>query len=184
MVAAAALRPPPYLPLFRPTQTIPQDTRSSASDSGASSADPEDDSRSPSAFSIRKPSASPSSDRDYFSGSSSKKLPSPSSDSDAYTAKLNGSITQVPEMSPSSIMPPTGIIPRWIPPFHGFGDSSSWRDLWMRPPITLAAPAPDQNEPIDLSVRSSKDTKLSNPASPVREESVKPVVPLDLSLDR
>lgn len=170
-IAAAAnlLRPNSYLPLFRsPLQG--RETRSSESDSGASSADPEDDIRSASALSYRKPSASPSSDRDYFSSSSSKKLPSPASDSECWTRrKTVNAIFHPPPASPASlpsVSPGGGLttIPRWLPSsnYHqGFGDPSVWKDLWLKGP--LAAPAPEQDEPIDLSIRSVKLT--SSPKS-------------------
>lgn len=193
-IAAAAnlLRPNPYLPLFRnPLQA--RETRSSESDSGASSADPEDDLRSASALSYRKPSASPSSDRDYFSSSSSKKLPSPASDSECWSRKKTiHTLFHPPPASPASlpsVSPGGGIMPRWLPPYQGFGDPSAWKDLWLRGPV--AAPAPEQEQPIDLSVRSVRLTSDdvhsdSEPELSIDvgvDEPVKPV-PLDLTLDR
>lgn len=89
--AASLLRPHPYLsPLFRPTPstTIPsQDSKSSESDSGASSADIEDDSR---LIGQNKFLISPGSDKDYFSSSSSKMQSSTASDSEFFARKKTG----------------------------------------------------------------------------------------------
>lgn len=191
-VAANLLRPNPYLPLFR-NPSVSRDVRSSESDSGASSADPDDDIRSASALSYRKPSASPSSDRDYFSSSSSKKLPSPASDSECTARKkIASALAHPPPGSPVSLpaVSPGGVAPRWLPPYQGFGDPSAWRDLWLRGPITVAAPAPEQQEPIDLSVKSDQSSPklISDSEQELNidvgvEDPVKPV-PLDLTLDR
>lgn len=241
-LAASSIRPPPFLPLFR-TQTLSSDTKSSASDSGASSGDPEEDTRSPSAFS-RKPPSSPLSERDFIT---SKKLPSPLSDNDfmnkfsssneflnkfpnsneflnklpngneflnkfpnsnellnkfsngneflnkfpngnEFLTKFPNSFVQLPAVAPAplSLLPPNGIIPNWLPPFQGLGNPSAWRDLWLKPQITPASPAPDQDEPIDLSVKpkvQSEDKLDNSPKQTSIEESVKQV-PLDLTLER
>ncbi|KAJ8929672.1 hypothetical protein NQ314_017615 [Rhamnusium bicolor] len=200
--AANLLRPHPYLtPLFRnPPTTIPhtaRDTsgRSSESDSGASSADPEDDMRSISALSYLKPSASPSSDRDYYSNSSLKKLPSPASDSECFTRrKFVSALNHAPSVSPASLpsVSPSGLVPKWLPPLAGIGDPSAWRELWLRAPPTVAAPAPDQDQPIDLSVKPPSDcTPPQLNSDSEHELSIdvgvdEPVksVPLDLTLDR
>lgn len=189
-VAAASnlLRPHPYLPLFR-NIPVTRDARSSESDSGASSADPEDEMRSSSALSYLKVSASPSSERDYFM-SSSKKLSSPASDSECLSRReMSATTSHAIPRSPASLpaISPGGMVPRWLPPLQGVGDPAMWRDLWLRGPITLAAPAPDQEEPIDLSVRSSSpkvnhEVQLDNEIR-VNDEPVKSV-PLDLTLDR
>lgn len=197
LAAAAAsnlLRPHPYLPLFR-NIPVTRDARSSESDSGASSADPEDELRSSSSLSYLKVSASPSSERDYFS-SSSKKLPSPASDSECLLRReIATAASQAIPRSPASLpaISPGGMVPRWLPPLPNVGDPSLWRDLWLRGPFTVAAPAPDQEEPIDLSVRSSSPSvnhqvQLDNETEirvdvDVNEEPVKSV-PLDLTLDR
>lgn len=210
-IAAAAnlLRPHPYLtPLFRnpPTTTHHhhhgRDTRSSESDSGASSADPEDDLRSTSALSYLKPSTSPSSDRDYYSSSSGKKLTSPSiSDTECIARRK---FVTAAARAPSSISPaslpsvsPSSVVPKWFPPLQGISDPAAWRELWLRGPATIPArPAPDDDEqPIDLSVKQ----QTFNSATPAADEDnddeqelsidvgvdepVKPV-PLDLTLDR
>ncbi|KAJ8925086.1 hypothetical protein NQ315_001258 [Exocentrus adspersus] len=195
--AASLLRPHPYLsPLFRnhpPPTTLPtptRDARSSESDSGASSADPDDELRSASALSYLK-AASPSSDRDYYSNSSAKKLPSPSSDSECFTrrkavAGLSPSPASLPSVSPGG-----GAVSKWLPPLQGIGDPAAWRELWLRAaPPPVAAPAPDQDQPIDLSVKGQSE-RGSNSDSDEHELSIdvgvdEPVksLPLDLTLDR
>lgn len=193
-VAAASnlLRPHPYLPLFR-NLPVTRDARSSESDSGASSADPEDEMRSSSSLSYLKVSASPSSERDYFSGSS-KKLPSPASDNECLSRReIAAAASHAIPRSPASLpaISPGGMVPRWLPPLQGVADPAMWRDLWLRGPFTVAAPAPDQEEPIDLSVRSSspqvnREVQLDNEIRvdvDVNDEPVKSV-PLDLTLDR
>lgn len=214
MMAAGLLRPHPYLPLFRnpiPTQV---DSKSSESDSGASSADPEDDLRSASALACR-PVASPFSDRgDYFHQHHTKKLPSPSSDNECFARrKLSASITLALPASPASLpsvspgggaalpglpsFPANGIGNRWlIPPFHALPDPSSWRDLWLKGPA-IADPEPtSQEQPIDLSVKSSLERNSTTPPPSAHsegsehelsidvgvEDSIK-TVPLDLSLE-
>ncbi|XP_022903645.1 protein embryonic gonad-like [Onthophagus taurus] len=199
-IAAAAnlLRPHPYLPMFRNPQ-LSRDTRSSESDSGASSADPEDDLRSTSSLGYMKLSSSPSSERDWSSsGSSSKKIPASVSDTECFSRrKFVGSLNNVPPASPSSLpaTSPSGIVPRWLPPTQTTADPALWRDLWIRAPLTIATQALNQEEPIDLSLKDKKE-----PTPPSRapidgsssselsievcvEESVKSV-PLDLTLDR
>ncbi|RZC41077.1 hypothetical protein BDFB_012192 [Asbolus verrucosus] len=188
--AAGLLRPHPYLtPLFHsPTnRTASRDTKSSESDSGASSADPEDEVRSSSAFSYLKPS----SDRDYFSV---KKLPSPASDSECFDRrKFISALVNAPSVSPASLpsISPGGGFPKWLPPFQGFNDPAAWRELWTRGPPTNAEPAPVQIEPIDLSVKAPQLVATLPPTDSDQElcidvgvdEPVKPV-PLDLTLDR
>ncbi|KAL3275759.1 hypothetical protein HHI36_020504 [Cryptolaemus montrouzieri] len=192
--AAGLLRPHPYLtPLFRPTPTTTtQETRSSESDSGASSVDIEDDSKSSCRVSYVKPSTSPSSDRDYFSGSSSKKHSSPASDSE-YFARRKLATLPIPSISPSSLpsVSPSGIAPKWFPTVPPFSDPSSWRDLWLRVPPPVATPAPNQEQPIDLSLKSQvpilsrvkSESEHSINIDVGIEEHVKSV-PLDLTLDR
>lgn len=192
-IAAAAnlLRPHPYLtPLFHNAapRTASRDTKSSESDSGASSADPDDELRSSSAFSYIKPS----SDRDFFPV---KKLPSPASDSECFDRrKFISALVNAPSVSPASlpsISPSGGFLPKWLPPLQGFNDPSAWRDLWTRGPLTTAAAAPDQVEPIDLSIKTSpRVTTLPTGDSDQElcidvgvDEPLKPV-PLDLTLDR
>ncbi|XP_023029856.2 eagle isoform X1 [Leptinotarsa decemlineata] len=203
MAAAAAanlLRPHPYLsPLFRSPQVTTPHTprdRSSESDSGASSADMEDEMRSTSALSYLKSSASPSSDKDFYY--SSKKLASSSSDSEFFARKkVAGVLNSAQSVSPASLpsVSPSGLVPKWIPPFQGIGDPSAWRDLWLRaPPPPLAAPAPDQDQPIDLSVKADSAGKVSlqeENYDSEREQSIdvgveEPVkmAPLDLTLER
>lgn len=200
--AANLLRPHPYLtPIFRnPQTTIPQHQpreltgRSSESDSGASSADPEDELRSNSALSYLKPSASPSSDREFHYNN--KKLHSPASDSEFFARKKSSALNVVPTISPASLpsVSPSGLVPKWLPPVQGICDPSSWRELWLRGPPPVAAPAPDQDQPIDLSLK----TRVCEEANEKEDESDsehelsidvgvdEPVksVPLDLTLDR
>ncbi|XP_017773510.1 PREDICTED: branchpoint-bridging protein-like, partial [Nicrophorus vespilloides] len=178
MVAAAnLLRPHPYLPLFRNPTATSRETRSSESDSGASSADPEDEIRSASGLScLKMPPSSPSSDRDYFSGSgsSNKKLPSPASDGECFARRKLAHFTPA---SPASLpaISPGGLLPRWLPPLQGVADPASWRELWLKGcsisiPATAATAAiaapPDQDQPIDLSVRQPPPPPPSSSASP------------------
>lgn len=197
-VAAASnlLRPHPYLPLFR-NLPVMRDARSSESDSGASSADPEDEMRSSSSLSYLKVSASPSSERDYFL-SASKKLSSPASDSECLSRReISAASSQAIPRSPASLpaTSPSGMVPPWLPPFQNIGDPAMWRNLWLRGPFPVATPAPDQEQPIDLSVRSTsppvnRPIQLNNNNEreirvdvDVNNEPVKSV-PLDLTLDR
>lgn len=200
--AANLLRPHPYLtPMFRnPQTTIPQHQprelsgRSSESDSGASSADPEDELRSNSALSYLKPSASPSSDREFYSNN--KKLSSPASDTEFFAKKKSSALIPVPSVSPASLpsVSPSGLVPKWLPPVQGICDPSAWRDLWLRGPPALAAPAPDQDQPIDLSVKATSSHEIQKEVEQSDSEHElsidvgvdEPVksVPLDLTLDR
>lgn len=215
--AAAAtanlLRPHPYLPFFRHHQLSSmsaaamantRDGRSSESDSGASSADPEDDLRSTSALSFLKLPASPSSERDYFSGGSSKKLPSPASDGECFQRrKIASALTHFPPASSPASLPAispggaTSLLPRWLPPLQGVADPASWREMWLKGSLSIpAAAAPDQDQPIDLSVRQSQSPPMTK-AEPINasdseaelnidvgvDEPVKSV-PLDLTLER
>lgn len=188
--AASLMRPHPYLPLFGhhphsfmglppssmnlPPMTSSREPRSSESDSGASSADLEDEVRSTGAMSCLKlSSASPVSDRDYFSGGSSKKLPSPASDSECTRRKLNNIFTQFAPASPASLPAISpGVVPRWLPPFPGIGDPALWRDLWPKSiplPTTPVAPlvenhsnhnhSNNQEQPIDLSRKPTTNTR-------------------------
>lgn len=68
-------------------------------------------------------------------------------------------------------------------------DPTTWRDLWLRGPVAVAEPAPEQDQPIDLSVRpkTSTPTVQTDSESELNidvgvEESVKHV-PIDLTLD-
>ncbi|XP_056642192.1 protein embryonic gonad-like [Diorhabda sublineata] len=198
--ATNMLRPHPYLsPLFRnhalTTQHTTRDTgKSSESDSGASSADPEDDLRSNSALSFLKSSASPTSDRDFYA---SKKLPSPSSDSEFFARKkiVTSALNNVPSVSPASLpsVSPSGVVPKWLPPLQGLGDPTAWKDVWRAPP-PIAAPAPDQDQPIDLSVKSQSTASLSNHSDESDDDQELNIdvgidepsksMPLDLTLDR
>lgn len=191
-IAAAAnlLRPHPYLtPLFQNSvpRTASRETKSSESDSGASSADIEEEVRSSSAFSYLKPT----NDRDYYT---MKKLPSPASDSECFDRrKFISALVNAPSVSPASLpsISPSGGFSKWLPPLHGFTDPSSWKDLWTRGPFTTVSSAPDQVEPIDLSLKtpelvttipsSESDQELCIDVGV--DEPLKPV-PLDLTLDR
>lgn len=182
--AAGLLRPHPYLtPLFQNSTTTAssRDTRSSESDSGASSADPEDDARS--AFSYTKPS-------DY-----AHKLPSPASDSEYFDRRkfISALVNAPPSVSPASLpsISPGGI-PRWLSPFQGLADPAAWRELWARGLPSTAAPAPDQVEPIDLSVKTqlaatpppSEDSDQELCIDVGIDEPVNKALPLDLTLGR
>lgn len=190
--AASLMRPHPYLPMFghHPhsfmglppnSMSVPmthsREQRSSESDSGASSADLEDEVRSTGAMSCLKlSSASPVSDRDYFSGGSSKKLPSPASDSECTRRKLNNIFTQFAPASPASLPAISpGVVPRWLPPFPGIGDPALWRDLWPKSiPLPIAPVTPlienhnhnqenhNQEQPIDLSTKPTSNTSSAS----------------------
>lgn len=190
--AAGLLRPHPYLQLFR-NPASSRDTRSSESDSGASSADPEDDLRTNSALGFLK---SPSSEYDYLTGSSSakSKAASSASDSECFTRrKMASTLNNIPPHSPSSLPPmsPSGIAPsNWLPPFQNMNDPSTWRDFWLRGPLSIGAQAPDQDQPIDLSVKQRQSLQCQSRSSLgcnsneiSKNEPVKSV-PLDLTLDR
>ncbi|KAK9710096.1 Zinc finger, C4 type (two domains) [Popillia japonica] len=197
--AAGLLRPHPYLQLFRNPATT-RDTRSSESDSGASSADPEDDLRTSSALGFLKSTAS---EYDYLTGCTSKnKAASSASDSECFTRRKMASVlNNIPPPSPSSLPPmsPSGIVPTgWLPPFQNMSDPSTWRDLWLRGPLAIAAQAPDQDQPIDLSVKQRQSSQCeaksnlgssssnNNNEISSKEQLSEPVksVPLDLTLDR
>lgn len=178
------LRPHPYLPFFRNPPIT--ESKSSESDSGASSADPEDDIRSASAMSYIRTNTSPFSDKDSL-----KKLPSPSSDSECIARrKLSASITLTVPASPASLPAVSpGIAPRWLPPLHGIMDPVAWRDLWLKGPKVADVEPLSQEQPIDLSLKSSTSSRTVPSDSEAElsidvgvEETIKPV-PLDLSLD-
>lgn len=63
------------------------------------------------------------------------------------------------------------------------GGAVPWRDFWMRTPMTVADCAPEQDEPIDLSVRSmcSKSDGPSNNDCRIRENN-NSGKPLDLAM--
>ncbi|KAB0802189.1 hypothetical protein PPYR_04375 [Photinus pyralis] len=173
--AAGLLRPHPYyrhLSTSNPTT----DTKSSESDSGASSADPDDEVRSASAFSYFGPTISPSSDR---SNVSSTKI-SPMCDNLQRTFP-----GKVPSLSFPPPMSPNSLFPRWLPTLPNITYPSAWRDLWLRAPVAVAEPAPEQDQPIDLSLRPKISTPTTDSESEINidvgvEESVKHV-PIDLS---
>ncbi|KRT85728.1 hypothetical protein AMK59_36 [Oryctes borbonicus] len=198
--AANLLRPHPYLQLFRNPPVTARDTRSSESDSGASSADPEDDLRTNSALGFLKTA---SSEFDYKIGCCSKSnAASSASDSECFTRrKMASTLNNIPPPSPSSLPPmsPGGIVPTtWLPPFQNVNDPSAWRDLWWRGPLAIAAQAPDQDQPIDLSVKQRQSSQCeaksnlgssntnNNNKELVSKDQSEPVksVPLDLTLDR
>lgn len=169
-----------------------RDTRSSESDSGASSADPEDELRTNSALGYLK---SPG-DYEFLSGNSSKsaKAASSASDSECFARKkIASTLNNIPPPSPCSLPPmsPGGVVPSWLPPFPNLNDPCAWRELWLRGPLNVAAQAPDQEQPIDLSVKRKQSIQefqeskatLNREEAKV-EEPVKSGVPLDLSLDR
>ncbi|GLV34442.1 Sodium-dependent multivitamin transporter [Carabus blaptoides fortunei] len=187
LLAPGLLRPHPYFPFLRlPTHTqANMDGKSSESeDSGASSADPDDDLRSASALACTRARASPcNSDRgDYFTqtnvntnNSSSKKLLSPASDSECFARrKYAASITLALPASPASLPSVSpggglGLTSPWLPPPLNVNaaDPTSWRELWLRAP-RVAAPEPtSQEQPIDLSLR-------ANPANTTPSPSVVP----------
>ncbi|XP_076272577.1 uncharacterized protein LOC143204039 isoform X2 [Rhynchophorus ferrugineus] len=208
--AASLLRPNPYLsPLFRNHPAASASGRENASnsesDSGASSADPEDDVRSGSVLSYMKPSASPLSDRvssdtDYFAKNRINNNNNNNS-SKMYNVENRVSLPRPPSLSPASlpaISPNTLVMPnalvvsnhRWLPgPFPVIGDPAVWRELWLRGQPTLAAPAPDQDQPIDLSVKQGPKTMEVTVGEDSKEEHKdikegegKPGIPLDLTL--
>ncbi|KAF5306689.1 hypothetical protein FQR65_LT07244 [Abscondita terminalis] len=167
------LRNYPYMPLFRNPPPMTTDTKSSESDSGASSADLEDDLRSTSGLSCFRFTTSPAvSDKSTVS---SKKLPSPISDGEYFARKRIAS--PMPLTIP--VVAPSGPFSKWLPSFQGIGDPNPFRELWLRGSIPLAEPAPEQEQPIDLSVRSVNAQVHMQTDS----EIMKPV-PLDLTLER
>ncbi|KAF2900097.1 hypothetical protein ILUMI_06088 [Ignelater luminosus] len=179
--AAGLLRPHPYYPHLSSSNPATADTKSSESDSGASSADPDDEMRSASAFSYFGPTISPSSDR---SNASSNKI---SSLSDSVQKIFPGKIPSLTAFAPP--ISPSGLFPRWFPPFQNLADPTTWRDLWLRGPVAVAEPAPEQDQPIDLSVRPKTATPTVQTDSESElnidvgvEEPVKHV-PIDLTLD-
>lgn len=138
---------------------------------------------------------SPSSEREYYHNNSIKKLPSPASDSECFSRrKLVSALNHAPSVSPASLpsVSPGGVVPKWLPPLQGIGDPSAWRELWLRAPPPVAAPAPDQDQPIDLSVKpQSERTPSRRDSDSDHELSIdvgvdEPVksVPLDLTLER
>lgn len=178
--AASLLRPHPYLaPLFHNRtpqhRTVSRETKSSESDSGASSADPEDESRSSRSYSYVKP-------RDECF--SMKNVPSPASDSECFDRrKFISAIVNAPSVSPSSLpsISPVGNFSKWLPSFPALNDPLMWRDLWAKGPFTHAATAPDQVEPIDLSMKTTQNEEVCIDVGD--NEPIKPV-PLDLTLER
>lgn len=163
------------------------DTKSSESDSGASSADPDDDLRSASAMSFIRTNASPFSDRDSVT---TKKLPSPASDNECLARrKLSASITLAMPASPASLPSVSpGAAPRWLPPLHGMVDPSSWRDLWIKGPKVADVEPLSQEQPIDLSIKApptppmATDSEAELSIDVGVEDTIK-TVPLDLTLD-
>lgn len=185
--AANLLRPHPYLPLFRNPPPVVTDTKSSESDSGASSADPEDDLRSASAMSCFRSYASPFSDKDSFS---TKKLPSPASDSECVARrKISASITLAMPASPASLPSVSpGTAPRWLPPLHGMVDPSAWRDLWIKGPKVADVEPLSQEQPIDLSLKAPPTPVTASDSEPelsidVGVEDTMKTMPLDLTLE-
>lgn len=166
------LRNHPYMPLFRNPPPITTDTKSSESDSGASSADLEDDIRSTSGLSCFRFSTSPAVSEK--STVSSKKLPSPISDGEYFSRKRIAS-----PMSLTLPVSPNGPFSKWLPTFHGIGDPNAFRELWLRGSLPLPEPVPEQDQPIDLSIR-NVTTQVQVQSD---SEIIKPV-PLDLSLER
>lgn len=133
------------------------------SDSGASSADPEDDnsSRSASALSFIRPTSSPLSDKDFFSNNNHKPKEATKRKS-MPNVTLNipsspfGSSSSIASFSPRSgpFLPALRSVPA--------GPLSSWPsrtggDLLLCSPA-LAGVAVDQDQPIDLSIKSSAMT--------------------------
>lgn len=209
--AAGLLRPNPYLsPMFRNpgSVSIPQVLRDTASncesDSGASSADLEDEVRSGSALSYRRPTGSPLSDRlssdtDCFSrnhrtltlnnnNNHLKALP--------LGSPIRPQLPHAPSISPavSPSVPPSpnslAVVPnqRWFPP-PVLSEHAIFRELWLRPPPLSEPVGANQDQPIDLSVKQSKKIevavaekagKLEHGGEKVEGESK--VVPLDLTL--
>ncbi|XP_044766619.1 estrogen receptor-like [Coccinella septempunctata] len=188
-MAAALLRPHPYLtPFIRPpAATSTRDTRSSESDSGASSIDVEEDTKSPFHESTTKPCSSPPSDRECLSAQSSKNNPSSVSDSE-YFARRKVIHCPIPSPSPTSL-PPNGVMPKWLPPLSVFSDPSTWKDYWVKipfPPIAITPPT-CQDQPIDLSVKTSPlvccvDSDSGHSKS--KSEGHLKSAPLDLTLNR
>ncbi|XP_004927136.2 protein embryonic gonad [Bombyx mori] len=163
----------------------------SPSDSGASSADPEDDnsSRSTSGLSIFRPASSPLSDKDVRlqairnQSKDVKKrkpaLPSPFS-----------SMSASPSFSPRPFLP---VMQRPIPPAATTWSNRNGGDLLLHSPA-VAGVAIDQDQPIDLSIkstavliRSPKNDEVSDSEPELSidlSESSKDMMknPLDLSL--
>ncbi|CAH1132597.1 unnamed protein product [Ceutorhynchus assimilis] len=186
--AANMLRPNYLSPLFRspgaPTPSGARDTPSNCeSDSGASSADLDDENRSGSALSYLRPSGSPLSDRvssdtDCFSKNNKyplhnnnnhlKIMPNMNSPM-RFPHPPSISPASLPSISPNTVVSPsshtlTPIVPnpRWIPPFPVIGDPAVWREFWLRGQPPIAEPAPDQDQPIDLSVKQCKKSTEVN----------------------
>lgn len=204
---------------------MPSEARCSESDSGASSADPEEDQRTSSSMGCFRPQLSPASDHSTLS-----KLPSPASDSERYLRKLpidlegftRRSLLHSPVSTPpvsdqehfmrrsplhspvsacvasdnsrkevAALPPMDGVVLKKSDPAQLLaqihGGAVPWRDFWMRTPMTVADCAPEQDEPIDLSVRAmcSKSDGPSNIDSrlslEVRENS-NSSKPLDLAM--
>ncbi|KAF5300856.1 hypothetical protein FQA39_LY10978 [Lamprigera yunnana] len=173
-VGNGLLRTHPYLPMFRNPPQITTDTKSSESDSGASSADLEDDIRSASGLSCFRFTTSPAvSDKSTVS---SKKLPSPVSDSEYFVRK--SIVLPMPISLPAAS--PSGPFSRWLPSFHENNNPNLLKDIWLQESLPLAEAAPQQEQPIDLSIRSvTSQVQRNNEIG----EIVK-LVPLDLTLDR
>lgn len=134
------------------------------SDSGASSADPEDDnsSRSASVLSFLRPTSSPLSDKDYFSNNNQK----PKEATKRKTITLNipsspfGSSSSISSFSPRSgpFLPALKTLPS--NPLSAWS-SRTGGDLLLCSPA-LAGVAVDQDQPIDLSIKSSAMTCRSS----------------------
>lgn len=180
--AAGLLRPNPYLsPLFRnpgvphASGAGPPIGRDCESDSGASSADLDDEVRSGSALSYLKPSGSPLSDR---VGSDSecfaKNVPKP--------IHLNNNHLKSVPLGPP--LPPTSPNKWFPPPFPVMpGDPAVWRELWLRGQPSVVEPAPDQDQPIDLSVKPGcKGESPTGEGTSNEIEASKAPAPLDLTL--
>ncbi|XP_019762308.1 zygotic gap protein knirps [Dendroctonus ponderosae] len=192
--AAGLLRPNPYLsPLFRNpgSVNIPghhqvlRDTASNCeSDSGASSADLEDEVRSGSALSYRRPTGSPLSDRlssdtDCFSRSHRtlnhnnnnnnhlKALPLGSPIRPQLPHAPSISPASLPAISPNAPVPPSpnslAVVPnqRWFPP-PVISEHAIFRELWLRGQPTISEQsAANQEQPIDLSVKQCKKIEVT-----------------------
>ncbi|KAF5306695.1 hypothetical protein FQR65_LT07250 [Abscondita terminalis] len=178
---AGLLRPHPYYRHLNVSNPATTDAKSSESDSGASSADPDDEMRSTSAFSYFGPTISPTNDRTSIS--SNKILPH----GDNVQKLFPGKVPSLPTFPPT--ISPSGLFPRWLPTFPNISYPAGWRDLWLRGPVPVAEPAPEQDQPIDLSLRpkTSTPTVQTDSESELNidvgvEESIKHV-PIDLSLD-
>ncbi|XP_018335968.1 protein embryonic gonad-like [Agrilus planipennis] len=171
---------PHYIPPLS-NSAPPAEAKSPESDSGASSADTDDDVRSASALSYFHQVGSPLSDR---SSVSNKKVPSAGSESMCFAGSgLQNKFPLVSSFVPSVV--PNPVLPLWFPPLQTFGDNSLWKDFWLRSPLTVAEPAPEQDQPIDLSVKTSPSTtKIAlEETGRGRECEQTKTTPLDLSLD-